>query len=83
MLVPGRSANTSDTSEIALSQQKALANPESCVVVYQMHAAGEHGPKTHQAHRMAQAWQLANAIRAAAERGRYVIAVGPGRSIAR
>ncbi|KAJ9116878.1 hypothetical protein QFC22_004535 [Naganishia vaughanmartiniae] len=41
-----------------------------------MHAAGEHGPKSHQAHRMAQAWQLANAIRAAAERGRYVIATG-------
>jgi sphingomyelin phosphodiesterase 2 len=40
-----------------------------------MHAAGEGGPQTQQAHRMAQAWQLANAIRAAAERGRYVIAV--------
>ncbi|KAJ9113848.1 hypothetical protein QFC19_000041 [Naganishia cerealis] len=41
-----------------------------------MHAAGEGGPQTQQAHRMAQAWQLANAIRAAAERGRYVIASG-------
>ncbi|KAI5452785.1 phospholipase C type enzyme [Naganishia albida] len=41
-----------------------------------MHAAGEGGPQTQQAHRMAQAWQLANAIRAAAERGRYVIATG-------
>jgi sphingomyelin phosphodiesterase 2 len=42
-----------------------------------MHAANE-GSEIVQAHRMAQAWQLADHIRASAERGRYVIAVSMG-----
>ncbi len=50
-------------------------NHGRCFVIRQMHAAGEGGPETTRAHRIAQAWQLANAVRAAAERGRYIIAV--------
>ncbi|WVQ78751.1 hypothetical protein IAT38_000838 [Cryptococcus sp. DSM 104549] len=41
-----------------------------------MHAAGEHPPDTRQAHRIAQAWQLANAIRGGAAKGRYILAMG-------
>lgn len=40
-----------------------------------MHAAGEHPPDTRQAHRIAQAWQLANEIRGGAAKGRYILAV--------
>ncbi len=40
-----------------------------------MHAAGEDGPDTSQAHRMAQAWQLATEVRRGARGGRYVFAV--------
>ncbi|KAK4687628.1 sphingomyelin phosphodiesterase 2, partial [Tremellales sp. Uapishka_1] len=41
-----------------------------------MHAAGEGGPETDQAHRMTQSWQLANAIRSGAAKGRYIICMG-------
>ncbi|CAK9782880.1 DNase I-like protein [Cutaneotrichosporon oleaginosum] len=41
-----------------------------------MHAAGEDGPDTAQAHRMAQAWQLATEVRRGARGGRYVFAMG-------
>ncbi|GMK56373.1 hypothetical protein CspeluHIS016_0302130 [Cutaneotrichosporon spelunceum] len=41
-----------------------------------MHAAGESGPETAQAHRMAQAWQLATEVRRGARGGRYVFAMG-------
>ncbi|WVR03926.1 hypothetical protein IAU60_000925 [Kwoniella sp. DSM 27419] len=41
-----------------------------------MHAAGEHPPDTRQAHRIAQSWQLANAIRGGAAKGRYILAMG-------
>ncbi|KAK8861473.1 hypothetical protein IAR55_002294 [Kwoniella newhampshirensis] len=41
-----------------------------------MHAAGEHPPDTRQAHRIAQSWQLANAIRSGAAKGRYILAMG-------
>ncbi|EIW68860.1 inositol phosphorylsphingolipid-phospholipase C [Tremella mesenterica] len=41
-----------------------------------MHAAGEHPPDTRQAHRIAESWQLANAIRGAAAKGRYVLCMG-------
>lgn len=44
-----------------------------------MHAAGEGGAETDQAHRMAQAWQLATEIRRGARGGRYVFAVSPVR----
>ena len=40
-----------------------------------MHAAGEGPPDTRQAHRIAQAWQLANEIRGGAAKGRYILAV--------
>lgn len=40
-----------------------------------MHAAGEDGPQTRQAHRMAQAWQLATEVRRGAACGRYVFCV--------
>lgn len=40
-----------------------------------MHAAGEHPPDTRQAHRIAQSWQLANAVRGGAAKGRYVFVV--------
>ncbi|WWC60189.1 uncharacterized protein I303_102754 [Kwoniella dejecticola CBS 10117] len=41
-----------------------------------MHAAGEHPPDTRQAHRIAQSWQLANAIKNGAAKGRYILAMG-------
>ncbi|KIR72821.1 inositol phosphorylsphingolipid-phospholipase C [Cryptococcus deuterogattii CA1014] len=41
-----------------------------------MHAAGEHPPDTRQAHRIAQSWQLANAVRGGAAKGRYVFVMG-------
>ncbi|BEI96624.1 hypothetical protein CcaverHIS631_0202130 [Cutaneotrichosporon cavernicola] len=41
-----------------------------------MHAAGEGGPDTVQAHRMAQAWQLATEVRRGTRGGRYVFAMG-------
>jgi sphingomyelin phosphodiesterase 2 len=44
------------------------------VLCRKMHASGE-GQEVDQSHRMAQAWQLSDHIRASAERGRYVIAV--------
>ena len=42
---------------------------------FQMHAAGEHPPDTRQAHRIAQSWELANAIRGGAAKGRYILCV--------
>ncbi|ORY29503.1 inositol phosphorylsphingolipid-phospholipase C [Naematelia encephala] len=41
-----------------------------------MHAAGENPPDTRQAHRIAQSWQLANAIRGGAAKGRYILTTG-------
>ncbi|KAL7419697.1 phospholipase C type enzyme [Cryptotrichosporon argae] len=41
-----------------------------------MHAGGEHPPDTQQAHRMAQAWQLASEVRGGAAKGRYIFAMG-------
>ncbi|ODO09201.1 hypothetical protein I350_02801 [Cryptococcus amylolentus CBS 6273] len=41
-----------------------------------MHAAGEHGPDTRQAHRIAESWQLASAIRGGAAKGRYILVTG-------
>ncbi|WVQ73712.1 hypothetical protein IAR50_003292 [Cryptococcus sp. DSM 104548] len=41
-----------------------------------MHAAGEHGPDTRQAHRIAQSWELASAIRGGAAKGRYIFVMG-------
>ncbi|ORX36491.1 Endonuclease/exonuclease/phosphatase [Kockovaella imperatae] len=41
-----------------------------------MHAAGENPPDTRQAHRIAESWQLANAIRSSAAKGRYVLCMG-------
>lgn len=43
----------------------------------QMHAGGEHAPDTRQTHRIAESWDLANAIRDAAAKGRHVMVVRP------
>lgn len=41
-----------------------------------MHAAGEGGPETRQAHRIAQAWQLSSECRKGVRGGRYVFCMG-------
>lgn len=41
-----------------------------------MHAAGESGPETRQAHRISQAWQLSSECRKAVRGGRYVFCMG-------
>ncbi|KAI9632529.1 inositol phosphorylsphingolipid-phospholipase C [Dioszegia hungarica] len=41
-----------------------------------MHAGGDQAPDTRQAHRIGEAWQLSNAVRDGAARGRYVMAMG-------
>lgn len=40
-----------------------------------MHAGGDQAPNTRQAHRIGEAWQLANALKSGAGQGRYVMAV--------
>lgn len=46
-----------------------------------MHAAGDDGKETRRAHRLTQAWQLAQQIKAGVERGRHILLAGDFNSI--
>lgn len=46
-----------------------------------MHAAGDGGKETRRAHRLTQSWELAQEIKAGAERGRHILLAGDFNSI--